>query len=215
MATIQRRRIKPASPPPVEDESLGGAVGASGHNDPAGDVEGEDLEEAVTPRPAMRATRTDTRDAGREPVHVAKRTRRRKSTITENLFDIPIDEIPEGSSYEWKRHSVNGQEDPFYLAQLREQGWEPVNPKLHPSWLPPGYNQPHIIKGGQILMERPLSLTQEARAENRQLARRQMREAEQRLGMTPKGELSREHPDLKNRVVKEVGRMVSQQSIEE
>lgn len=191
---VQRRRIKPAPQPQLEDDEI------------------LEFEEAapvkVAERPVMRSTRTDTRDAGREPVHVKARTRRRKTTVSEDIFYIPVEEIPEGSSYEWKRHSVNGMEDPFYIAQLREQGWEPVDPKRHPSWVPPGYTQPYIIKGGQLLMERPIELTKEARTENRQLAKRQIVEAEQRLGMTPKDTLTRQHPDIAPRVSKEIGRMV-------
>ena len=164
----------------------------------------------VVERPPQRATATDAREPQHEPVHAeARRTRRRKSTVNDDMFYIPLDEIPEGSSYEWKRWSVNGLEDPFYIAQMREQGWEPVNPKRHPTWVPPGYSQPHIIKGGQILMERPLSLTQEAQAEQRKLAKTQMREAEQRLGMTPKDTLTRQHPGAEPRIVKEYMRPVT------
>ena len=162
-------------------------------------------------REPLRASGVEAREPVHEPVHAeSRRTRRKKSTVHEDQFYLPIEEIPEGSSYEWKRFSVHGQEDPFYLAGLREQGWEPVNPKRHPNWVPPGYNQPSIIKGGMILMERPLVLTQEAQAEQRQLARQQVREAEQRLGMTPKGELTREHPEVRPRITKEIGRMVPQ-----
>lgn len=147
----------------------------------------------------------------REPVHAEAahsrpRSRRRKSSVAEDMFFIPLEEIPEGLSYEWKRYSNLGEENPFYLAQMREQGWEPVDPKRHPNWVPPGYSQPHIIKGGQILMERPIELTEEARAEDRVLARRQVREAEQRLGLTPKDTLSRDL--VKPRVTKEIGRMI-------
>ncbi len=153
------------------------------------------------------------RPAARESQHEAehnpeRRTRRRKSTINDDIFFIPPEEIPEGSSYEWKRYTVHGLEDPFYLAQMREQGWEPVDPKRHPSWVPPGYNQPTIIKGGQILMERPMELTLEAQAENRKLAKQQMREAEQRLGMAPKDTGTRDLPEVKPRIHKEIGRMV-------
>jgi len=151
-----------------------------------------------------RVSLTDEREPLHEAAHgQARRTRRRKSTVSEDEFFIPIDEIPEGLSYEWKRWSVNGQENPFYIAQMREQGWEPVPPSRHPSWVPPGYKEPHIIKGGQILMDRPVELTKEAHAEQRQLAKKQVREAEQRLGMTPKGELTRELDEIKPRVVKE------------
>jgi hypothetical protein len=101
-----------------------------------------------------------------------------------------------------------GQEDPFYFASMREQGWEPVNPKAHPNWLPPGYKEPHIIRGGMILMERPVELTQEARKEQRQLSRQQVIEAEQRLGKTPKDTLTRDHAGARPAITKEVGRMI-------
>lgn len=164
----------------------------------------------ATPRPALHKAHSDVREPQHEPAREVPRlrTRRKKDASSDDIFYIPVHEIPEGSSYEWKRWSVNGLEDPFYIAQLREQGWEPVDPKRHPNWLPPGYTATHIIKGGQILMERPQELTDEARAESRQLARRQIREAEQRLGMTPKDTGTRDLPGVQPRVVKEVGRMV-------
>ena len=104
---------------------------------------------------------------------------------------------------------MNGLEDPFYIASMREQGWEPVDPRRHPTWVPPGYDKPHIIKGGQILMERPIELTNEARAEAKMLATKQIVEAEQRLGMTPKDTLTRDHAGAKPRVVKEMMRPVA------
>ena len=166
--------------------------------------------DGVAPRAAAHASRNlGLRNEDHAPAHTeARRTRRRKATVAEDMFFIPMDEVPEGLSYEWKRWAVSGQQDPFYIAQMREQGWEPVNPKRHPNWVPPGYNEPHIIKGGMILMERPEELTKEAQAELRQLSRKQVKEAEQRLGMTPKGELTREHPGVEPRLTKEVMRMV-------
>ena len=174
-------------------------------------IEDED-DEGVAPRAAAHApNRVDARMESHVEEHEAPRlrTRRRKATVSENPFDIPRDEIPEGLDYEWKRWSNVGDHDPFYIAAQREQGWEPVPPKRHPNWVPPGYNEPHIIKGGMILMDRPMELTLEARKELRQLSRQQVREAEQRLGMTPKGELSRDADDrVRPRITKEVGRMV-------
>lgn len=168
-------------------------------------------EAAVVPRAPVHQARVVDR---REPDHVGDhdapriRTRRRKAAVNEDMFYIPMDEIPEGLNYEWKRWENVGAQDPFYIAGMREQGWEPVNPKRHPNWVPPGYNEPHIIKGGQILMERPMALTIEARKELRQLSKKQVIEAEQRLGMTPKGELTRQYPGVEPRVTKEVMRMV-------
>lgn len=182
-----RKRL-PTQKPVIEDESV--------------------LEQGAGPVPGRIV-------AAREPQHEDDheaprvRTRRKKSAINEDIFYIPLEDIPEGSSYEWKRWSVHGLEDPFYIAQLRGQGWEPVDPKRHPNWLPPGYKETHIIKGGQILMERPQELTNEARSESRVLAKRQVKEAEQRLGMAPKDTGTRSLAEVAPRVVKEIGRMVS------
>lgn len=164
-----------------------------------------------SPRDALRvpAHQPKAKAANRESVHAAPvRTRRRKNVESEDQFWLPIDEIPEDTTYEWKRISVMGQEDPFYLARQREQGWEPVRADRHPNWLPPGYDQPHIIKGGLILMERPKELTDEARREERQLAKKQVREAEARLGMTPRGEMTRNFPGIQVGVQKEMMRPV-------
>lgn len=204
--TVSRRRLRNAT------EESSPAVEAVGPLDSASLTEAfaEGAGAGVVPRASPHTSRAGVRSEEREPVHAPARSRRRRSTVTEDIFYIPLDEIPEGSSYEWKRWTLHGQEDPFYIAGLREQGWEPVDPKRHPNWVPPGYSQPYIIKGGQILMERPIELTEEARAESRQFARRQVKEAEQRLGMTPKDTGTRSLPEVAPRVVKEVGRMIPQ-----
>lgn len=174
-------------------------------------VEGIAPPEQTVPRdPVHQARIVDRRLDEHVPDHEPPRvrTRSRKATVNEDQFYIPLDQIPEGSNYEWKRWENVGLQDPFYIASMREQGWEPVNPKKHPNWVPPGYNEPHIIKGGQILMERPMALTLEARKELRQLSKTQVREAEQRLGMTAKGEATRDLPEIAPRLTKEVLRMV-------
>ena len=94
---------------------------------------------------------------------------------------------------------------------MRKQGWEVVNPQEHPDWvnLPPGYKEATVIIDGLILMERPAYLTKEAREDDRLLAKQRMREAEQRLGMTPKDTLTRDHDATRPRVVKEMMRPVN------
>jgi hypothetical protein len=143
-----------------------------------------------------------------DPVHdhVQRIRRRRGGAGQDNPFELPLDQIPEGSSYEWKRWSNVGAQDPFYIASMRDQGWEPVDPKRHPNWVPPGYNDPYILKGGMILMERPMELTEDAKREARQAAQAQISFQEQRLGITPKDTLSRDL--VKPKIVKEIGRMV-------
>lgn len=146
--------------------------------------------------------------ANREPVHTA-RTRRRRFNNTDDRFALPMDEIPEGSTYEWKRFSVHGQEDPFYIAHQRQQGWEPVDPKRHPNWLPEGYQGNTIIKDGLLLMERPIELTMEARDETRKASRRQIDDQKAQLGMTPNGQLPRDadartRPQVKSEMMRQV-----------
>lgn len=163
--------------------------------------------ERVSEHLSGREQREPERAAEHAPARV--RTRQRRSNINDNPFDIPVDEIPEGSSYEWKRWSNVGAEDPYYIAAQRKQGWEPVDPRRHPSWVPPGYAQPYIIREGLILMERPLELTLEAKDEIRQASRQMVVEAEQRLGMAPKDTLTRDHDGVRPKLVKEYMRQVA------
>lgn len=199
MAT--RRRL--ANPPVLEEETPLPTQRTRLRSDQL-DVE-PDIPKGSVARPAAHSSGTANRAAMREEgQHAPPRMRRRRATVVDDPYYIPTDEIPAGSSYEWKRYSVAGQEDPFYIAKMREQGWEPVNPKRHPNWVPPGYSEPHIIKGGQILMERPMELTLEAQAEMRQLARGQIRDAETRLGKAGADEMERDKP----KIVKEYMRPV-------
>jgi hypothetical protein len=169
---------------------------------------------AAAPLAASRGTQhvAEHKATGPEPQHdpvhdhIQRIRRRRGGAGQDNPFELPVEQIPEGSSYEWKRWSNVGAQDPFYIASMRDQGWEPVDPKRHPNWVPPGYNDPYILKGGMILMERPMELTQEANREARQAAQAQISFQEQRLGITPKDTLSRDL--VKPKIVKEIGRMV-------
>lgn len=164
----------------------------------------ETVAESATPRGPGRPRNADRapqhiaasteREPLRDPVHEKPRTRTRTpmGAVADDQYHIDPSEIPEGSSYEWKRLSCHGEEYPYYIAQMRKQGWEPVDPRRHPNWFPPGFNEPHIVKGGQLLMERPIELTQEALMERRHLARRQLVEAEERLGKAPRELSSRD-----------------------
>jgi hypothetical protein len=158
------------------------------------------------------AMRSPSNSAEHAAEHDKPRTRRRNATSASSPLDWPKEEIPEGSSYEWKRLSVVGEENHYYIAHMRQQGWEPVDPRRHPNRVPPGYDKPTIVHEGLILMERPIELTEQARAEVNSETKQKMIEAERRLGMSPKESgtetLTRQHPELNNRVVKEWGRVV-------
>lgn len=202
MANATRRRVQPAPQAQVTEDLPGNEEPGAAQSAPNADRS-----------PVHTAAATDARAPSHEPEHASPRVRTRQSQATAqaNPFDIPKEEIPEGSSYEWKRFSVSGQSadhDPFYLASMRRQGWEPVDPRRHPTWVPPGYDKPTIIRDGQILMERPIELTNEARQEQKTLARQQMREAQERLGLAPKDTMTRDFEGVRPRLEQQVMRPV-------
>ncbi len=206
-----RTRTAPA-PAPAPAAAPSGAPAETFDTSVAGALAGKAPPNADR-SPMHTAAATDANEPAHEPAHASPRVRTRTpQAVQGSPFDIPKDEIPEGSSYEWKRYSVSGltgDHDPFYLASMRRQGWEPVDPRRHPDWVPPGYDKPYILRDGLILMERPMELTNQARQEMKSLAKTQVKEAEQRLGLTPKDTMTRDHSGVQPRVVKELGRMVA------
>jgi hypothetical protein len=99
-------------------------------------------------------------------------------------FDKSI--IPDGWVYQWKRHTVLGQEDHAYQAELAQVGFTPVPAERHEGvFLPVGYKG-SIIIGGQILMERPVELEREARMEDRDRANAQVRGSREQFGLRDK-----------------------------
>jgi hypothetical protein len=156
----------------AEDVSQADAVGVS--------------EPENTQRPALRAPLRE-----EDP---RERAARRAAEIRGNLGDMeegPDDfyinqsDIPDGWSYEWKRKSVWGQEDPSYQVQLARMGWEPVPADRHPSYMPDKGNYTTIERKGMVLMERPKELTDEARAIELKKARNQVRQKEAQLNVAP------------------------------
>lgn len=91
---------------------------------------------------------------------------------------------PEGWDYQWKLKSVMGQDDNDRIRQVEASGWEPVPLHRHPELMPKGYTGNTIEVGGLVLMERPKFFTDEARAEEKRLAREAvaMKELQMREG---------------------------------
>lgn len=136
-------------------------------------------------RPPINRTDTSTPMRSEEP-----RQRKRKGTIAQDKFAIPLEEIPEGSSYEWKRKTVYGAGDPSYDVMMREQGWLPVDVSRHPDFMPPNWSGA-IERDGLVLMERPIELTREAQDEERLSARLAVRTKEEQLGIAGNGQFDR------------------------
>jgi hypothetical protein len=86
--------------------------------------------------------------------------------------------VEKGWSMQWLAHTVvgNGEVVQDQLLGMLENGWRPVKAGRFPGRFMPAGTSPeaHIVRGGQGLYERPLSLTKEAQAEDIQIARQQM-----------------------------------------
>ena len=143
-------------------------------------------------RPAMREEDPRTRASRR-----AEEVRNHLGGLDDGTDEFFIDprDIPPGWSYEWKRKTVLGQEDPAYMVSLARKGWEPVPASRHPHMMPDGYSNAAIERKGLVLMERPLELTEEQRELDRRAAINQVRHKEQQLANSPSGQFERQNKD--------------------
>lgn len=121
---------------------------------------------------------------------------------SEDKFFIDIDIIPDGWTYEWKRHTIYGQEDPAYQIQLARAGWEPVPVARHPWMMPNNTSTQTILRKGMILMQCPTEIIDERRASDLRKARMQVRAKEQQIAGTPDGTMTRDDARVKPQIKK-------------
>lgn len=121
-----------------------------------------------------------TRETRLGPRDGEERLYRKRKTNTD-AYHIDAELIPPGVSYEWKRESTYGQEQPAYMMGLQENHWKPVPSDRLPHMMPDGYKGP-IRRDGLILMERPAYLTEEAVLEAKEEAEKPIRAQRQRMG---------------------------------
>jgi hypothetical protein len=129
-------------------------------------------------RTAVRRNATIAHDREGNPIH------RRRDSVSDP-FGIPADLIEQKWDRQWVRVSVHGWEDVDNQVNMQENGWRPISAN-RPGWegrfMPPGYTGA-IQKGGLMLMERPIELTQEARQEERRIVRGQTETQRNQFGM--------------------------------
>ena len=111
-----------------------------------------------------------------------KRSRKR----TEDKFFIDKAIIPPGVSYEWKARSCYGAENRHHMTNLMDNHWKAVPADRHPGLI--------TEQDGQVLMERPAYLTQEARVEDYEIAMSEVQRVSAGLMDTPSGTMTRNHP---------------------
>ncbi len=105
----------------------------------------------------------------------------RKRTMTGDIFHIPEDLREHGWDLQWNVIEVTGQPQTSAQLAMAENGWRPVEASRFPGrFMPEGYSGP-IIRDGLRLEERPMALTEQARAEERAKANRQMSDQQQQL----------------------------------
>jgi hypothetical protein len=94
---------------------------------------------------------------------------RSRSTGFRNDFEVPSHLRQDGWDYQWVRNSCHGKPDPANVSAHLENGWRPVASKatMQHYGVADGAT---IERDGLILCERPMTLTQEALAEERRSA---------------------------------------------
>lgn len=106
-----------------------------------------------------------------EVVHDApeRRQRLRKGIANTSPTHIPQEMIPEGIDLQWVTDTVYGQPDIQARQSFEINGWRPVTPQMWGGRFEGMFTKPghtgEINVMGSVLMERPMELTLEARAE--------------------------------------------------
>lgn len=106
----------------------------------------------------------------REPI---RKVRTRKGNGTDRLY-IPQEMIPAGIDLQWVTNSILGQPSPQQRMAFEVNAWEPITPDMFDGRFDGMFmKKGHIGEievDGLVLMWRPMELTLEARAEERQAA---------------------------------------------
>lgn len=124
--------------------------------------------------------------------------------LIDNIDDFYVDPdvIPDGWTYQWKRHTVYGAEDPSYQVQLARSGWTPVPVTRHPEMMPHNTSDRVITRKGMLLMECPTEIVQDRVDAEKIRARNQVRAKEAQLAGTPDGTMTRDHREAQPKIKK-------------
>lgn len=95
----------------------------------------------------------------------------RESRVAGTEFDVPKKGQRLGWDYQWWPTHYMGQEiDPSFGVEIQRGGWIPVPASHFPQLCPRGWRRATIDRQGQRLFMRPMRLTEEAKAEQHQMA---------------------------------------------
>lgn len=100
-------------------------------------------------------------------------------------YHIPPEMIPEGMSLQWVTNTVFGEPQRQHRASFEKRGWTPVHPQdgdgRFDGWFTPKGYEGEIELGGQVLMIRPVEITEKAKRLERRAAAEQVQIKEQAL----------------------------------
>jgi len=189
-------RVKPAAPQSQAEAVFGDIQVNTAPAVPEAPV-------AAPERPAMRPTMRE-EDPRARAARRAAELRGHLGDLDEGTdeFYIDPDSVPDGWSYEWKRKTVFGAEDPAYSVAVARRGWEAVPADRHPEMMPRGMTAATIERKGMVLMERPKEITNEVRDNDKRAARRAIQAKEEQLRNAPQGQFERDHPQVRPRLNK-------------
>ena len=154
-------------------------------------TEPEQTDAFDTPQPRVRGRARRTRETNRETMRAdgpivgrnGEVLSRKRLDDGKDIFDVPKELIEPGWEMQWCAVSVVGNTEILMDQNLMfaENGWRPVPAERWPGrFMPVGHKGP-IIRGSQMLMERPAVLCEQARTEMVSKARRQMNDRDQSL----------------------------------
>lgn len=137
-------------------------------------------DEGHDPRPAAGRKRSPQRSAQRSASHI-------HIVTAANRYEMDLTRKPPGMDYGWKVRTVLGQENTEALVMQDLNGWVPVPPDRHPELSGRRIKTGQTIeRGGLVLCERPMELTEESREMERFAAGNQMASQIARLGLDSK-----------------------------
>lgn len=140
-------------------------------------------------------------EARQEPIRTEPRRQRlQKYGEGQDRFSIPRELIPAGTDLQWVVYEILGQPAPQERIKFERNGWRAVTAdqfdrRFDGMFMPKGSKE-EIRVEGQVLMERPMELTMEAREEERQAALSAVGVQERRLqsGQLDGVTLDTQHP---------------------
>jgi hypothetical protein len=109
-------------------------------------------------------------------------------------YYIDPSKIPDGWTYEWKRWTTIGREDPQYQVSLQQTAWQAVPASRHPELMPTGFRGQTIDIDGMRLMERPEMITNWQKDRDKQNAEAPIRNLKAKLSAAPQGQFDRSNP---------------------